>query len=116
MLKNGACANPSDGDAHNSLRALEEAGCKGHVTMAKVLMPQINTKKTVPSSWDHRAQMITAATCGFLEIIRWVLKNKPSCYNNEAKENRLLLSSYSASSTVKAIDSGHKYTIALLMD
>lgn len=60
--------------------------------------------------------MITAATCGFPEIIKWVLKNKPGCYNNKVRGYRLLLNSYSLSLMLRVIDSGHKSTIALLID
>lgn len=114
LLKHEACASLFSRD--NSFKVLEAAGRKGHVTMAKLLMPQINTKRVVSSSWHYRALMVTAATCGFPEIIRWVLKNKPSCSNNKARSDRLLINSHSPSLLLRAIDGGHKNTIALLME
>ncbi|ODM19465.1 hypothetical protein SI65_04449 [Aspergillus cristatus] len=120
LLDHGACdfreSLAEEGD--HSLRILGAAGERGHVETAKLLLEHSDYKSKVPSSfWNYSSILITASTCGFTDMLQFVLDNDPEQYRKtQFGKRQFTCPYYQGSCLFRAVERGHKDIIALLLE
>lgn len=120
LLDHGACDSreilAEEGD--HSLRILGAAGERGHVEVAKLLLKHSDSKSKVPSSfWNYTFILITASTCGFTDMLQFVLDNDPEQYQKtQFGKRQFTCPYYQGSCLLRAVERGHKDTVALLLE
>ncbi|BCR90407.1 uncharacterized protein ACHE_60293A [Aspergillus chevalieri] len=120
LLDYGACdfreSLAEEGD--HSLRILGAAGERGHAEAAKLLLEHSNYKSKVPSSfWNYSSILITASTCGFTDMLQFVLDNDPEQYRKtQFGKRQFTCPYYQGSCLFRAVERSHKDIIALLLE